>query len=62
LQVCALVVHGVLWFSPQCSTWLGFLSKHSCGRDVSNCFIGNDSSQKVREGTITAMVGIHYNV
>jgi len=56
LLVCRLVVGGLLWCSPQCSTWLGWLSRNYSKRELSNNYMGDETKPKVREGTVTALV------
>ena len=55
LCVGTLLPSALLWISPQCSTWLCFLSRATFKRSEENCFFGDATNLKVREGSITAM-------
>ena len=53
LLVMRLVVGGLLWLAPVCSTWV-FMNSSNCQRKKKNKYYGNKSYKPVQQGNIMA--------
>lgn len=54
--VMKLLPSGLMWASPECRTWLVFVSRHSFKRGHENDFLGDGSKGPVREANCCALV------
>ena len=54
LLVCSIVVNGVCWFAPECSTW-GWMARGHSHRSI-DAIHGDDDRADVHEANITALV------
>lgn len=55
ILVCLIVPGGLLWASPQCSSWLQFVSLANHKRGPKNLFWGNASRPDVCQGNAAAV-------
>eukprot|EP00959_Pyramimonas_sp_CCMP1952_P136258 2851207-Pyramimonas_sp.AAC.1 len=54
ILVLSVAEGGMIWFAPQCSTWLNFISAVCMCRKESNNFVGNTNRKDVREANACA--------
>eukprot|EP00959_Pyramimonas_sp_CCMP1952_P089398 1870028-Pyramimonas_sp.AAC.1 len=54
ILILCVVEGGLVWFAPQCSTWLNFMSARYMCRKESNDYEGQTSRKDVREGNACA--------
>ena len=54
--VMKLLPNGLLWASPECRTWLVFVSRHTYKRGHENNYLGDGHKVPVREANCCAMI------
>ena len=54
ILILSIVEGGLVWFAPQCSTWLNFMCAVYMSRTVSNSYEGNTKRADVRDGNACA--------